>query len=457
MCVCVSNYVDERRETWDYSLNARRVYSHSWNTQSLTQNTVWRTCITPRIFPYLPPSPPGTSLTVGTDDACASLHGDGNDTERAVAASLGKIAVSLGLAPHDIIDRGSKTGKATTVPFGCDVEGHIDDDGFVRVLDTARVFPPEHPEEVPHLPGVATGVSIYWRLLRPEFVRSYTLLHGGGGLSSDTCSGFSRGAKDAAGHEHNLRNATKFLVERSIAKAAHHIYKLSRKELQDGKIVTDVLHRAGVNARHLGKVWYEIKGGTKCTMKLRARNHHVSKHITPHEAGRLEACLANPGPTSDGHPRQRRTFACPDRHTKARFAVGQEMIGRTVKNLLRRALRDMLLMGGSTYELRRVVAETFSRVMWAVPGSEAFWHDVQDGVRHRFGPLAFAEKDEAGNLTRMTMMEHVVRFIPLLLLTFVLHIAYFTSRHLFSTRCIACCIFLFSARTPHTARTHTAM
>jgi len=48
-------------------------------------------------------------------------------------------------------------------------EGHIGSDQRKYLLDLARGFPPEHPEEVKHLPPHPRNTL--FRLLRPEFLQ----------------------------------------------------------------------------------------------------------------------------------------------------------------------------------------------------------------------------------------------------------------------------------------------
>ena len=106
----------------------------------------------------------------------------------------------------------SKGAKPVSIHHAVDVEGHKGSDGkyctprspsmpllspqacltrFVwhlrlDVVDTARVFPPEHPYETNHLRAVGEGRSIFFRLLRSDFVRRWPKP-----LSSDAMSLFS--------------------------------------------------------------------------------------------------------------------------------------------------------------------------------------------------------------------------------------------------------------------------
>jgi hypothetical protein len=82
------------------------------------------------------------SLKVGSDDMCKTLpHGNGDDTERAVNKDMSAVARHIGLAVHGIGHW--STLHEVRLGFGATVKAHIDKHGIGRVLDTARVFPPE--------------------------------------------------------------------------------------------------------------------------------------------------------------------------------------------------------------------------------------------------------------------------------------------------------------------------
>ena len=78
---------------------------------------------------------------------------------------------------------------------------------FADVLDTARVFPAEHPGATPHLPR--NGASVYYRLLRPDFVHGWRKP-----LNPDALSGFSLHDPAVLEHRTEVREATVALVER---------------------------------------------------------------------------------------------------------------------------------------------------------------------------------------------------------------------------------------------------
>lgn len=73
----------------------------------------------------------------------------------------------------------------------------------------ARAFPPEHPEETPHLP--ARGSTIFYRLLRPELLQRRRAA-GHPALSSDALSRFGGDSAAALQLNEHVRQATRFLV-----------------------------------------------------------------------------------------------------------------------------------------------------------------------------------------------------------------------------------------------------
>jgi hypothetical protein len=70
-----------------------------------------------------------------------------------------------------------------------------------------RSFPPEIPGETPHLTAAPKEQSIFWRLLRPEFVRNYPIA-----LNPDAGCLASQGAKDCDQHYEDLCLATRSVI-----------------------------------------------------------------------------------------------------------------------------------------------------------------------------------------------------------------------------------------------------
>lgn len=121
----------------------------------------------------------------------------------------------------------------------CDIEGHIGNDGRSYVVDLHRLLPPEAPTR-------KNSTEFLYRLLRPEFVRSYPKP-----LSSDAFSKFE--TIDAAEHNEELRSATDLLRTRHIPKLGRYLDSLEGLNA-DNLRLPELLHRRGINLRHLGLV-----------------------------------------------------------------------------------------------------------------------------------------------------------------------------------------------------------
>jgi hypothetical protein len=178
-------------------------------------------------------------------------------------------------------------------------------------------------------------LSIYWRLARPELLRKWKASEKGKGnpVSSDAFSRFAQGSEGEGAHNKNVTAMTKYMLNTCVKAAA------AALDGSDAEPVAVILHREGVNVRHLDKLLATIKG--ECRLK-----------------------------TAD-----------------AQMRVAKEMLGRTSKNLLRRAMRDTITRGGTISQLTEVVFQTFNRLTRASDEDAVgvYWDSVRDGARGRFG------------------------------------------------------------------------
>lgn len=76
------------------------------------------------------------TIVYGSNDAAATVHNDDIEAERCMQ----QCSFILNLAPHQV-----KNGNGKLMSSAVDVEVHRGDDGFLYILDTARVFPPVAP------------------------------------------------------------------------------------------------------------------------------------------------------------------------------------------------------------------------------------------------------------------------------------------------------------------------
>lgn len=123
----------------------------------------------------------------------------------------------------------------------CDIEGHIGVDGRSYVIDLHRLLPPEAPSR-------KGSTEFLYRLLRPEFVRSYPKP-----LSSDAFSKFE--SIDVEEHNQDIRAATELLKTRHIPQLGRYLDSLEASDQNTSNLrLSELLHRRGINLRHLGLV-----------------------------------------------------------------------------------------------------------------------------------------------------------------------------------------------------------
>ena len=310
------------------------------------------------------------TLKVGSNDACRTLpHGTADAVEQSLNKRMNQVARQMGLAVHEI----RRGGRVVQLGFGADVEGHMDRHGVARIVDTARVFPPEYPQGAAHLPRAPRDLSIFWRLLRPELVamvavkESLLLLkdgHAEPGLSADGFSAFSNGAEDAYVHMRRIVAATRILMDVQVPKAAAVLAARPLHRWWDGAGLTVIFHRLGINMRHCGAVWGCL--GERCE-ELRQRCSELGADRAKNEEA-LE-----------------RTKSELNAYGAARRAVVQELFVRSAKNLLRGDLRRAMKMGAGVHAIEEVASETFTCLASGGAGAEAHLKAVWQGVEERFG------------------------------------------------------------------------
>lgn len=189
-----------------------------------------------------------TTLCYGSGDGGMDVHDDIPEFN----AMMGKLGNILNLKPHSA----GAGGKVIIGP--CDIEGHRGRDNQFYLLDFARLFPPECP------PPISRRKNEYlYCLLRPELVKKYDMP-----LSSDAFTLF--GKRDADVHNKEVKMATDWLHNTLIPKFAgildfqedpddypkhpnHYKLKITEEKL------AEILHREGINIRHLGKIRAKVQ------------------------------------------------------------------------------------------------------------------------------------------------------------------------------------------------------
>eukprot|EP01091_Cochliopodium_minus_P008088 TRINITY_DN1798_c0_g1_i1.p1 TRINITY_DN1798_c0_g1~~TRINITY_DN1798_c0_g1_i1.p1 ORF type:complete len:1165 (-),score=271.99 TRINITY_DN1798_c0_g1_i1:41-3277(-) len=123
-----------------------------------------------------------------------------------------------------------------------DIEGHIGTDERFYLIDLARLFPPETPKKVsPH--------TIWFQLLRPEFVRTLEIP-----LCSDTFSGWDKNDPRKKNHIKDVKTAVQHLHQHVIPEFAEKLDSIISNDSNSDLRISEMLHREGINCRHLGYV-----------------------------------------------------------------------------------------------------------------------------------------------------------------------------------------------------------
>jgi len=288
----------------------------------------------------------GGKLIYGSKDTGTTIH---HDDER-FNQCMKEIAEDLHLAGHEVRD-----GKGVRHHIYCagDVEGHIGSDGRYYLIDLARAFPPESFYETRHLRR--NRQAVFFRMLRPEFLQWLKKNHRPNKpkeqlppLSCDALTNWGQGGKDAKEHNNRVREATSILVSKVIPEFANIFEQKTPRQLRDIQ-VSEELHRHGINVRHMGLVRFLINGEDE---------------------------------SSDA----------------ARRALLVSMVGRTLKNLLRREMRvehdAHKKAQPSDHDSRAMVVEFLNLVTYANPeddNTKDFWEEtVPFGLMKRFGQMALS-------------------------------------------------------------------
>ena len=182
------------------------------------------------------------TIVYGSADAGKTVH---NHDEK-IANVMQDFGHDLNLREHMVFN--------TPIMGPGDLEVHRGSDGFHYMIDFARTFPPEAPGEGAH------PQSIFYRLLRPELVRSFPKP-----LSSDAFSGWQSGDSLSDEMNEDVEEATRKLFESIIPSyphtsfLTHDFQSLFRSEICN---ISDV-HRRGINLRHLGLLRAEMYKSTE--------------------------------------------------------------------------------------------------------------------------------------------------------------------------------------------------
>jgi tetratricopeptide (TPR) repeat protein len=188
------------------------------------------------------------TLVYGSADGAKHVYNT-CETMETIMAQIGKL---LNLREHVV--------QGVSIYGPADLEGHKGEDGRFYIADVPRLFPPAYiPKRQPKTHG-----SIWFRLLRPEFMVTYP-----SPLSSDAFS--TMGLADGDALNKDVAAATLYLEQICIPKFAFELEEYYNKEFNSNNntlLVTDnvyktfniknKLHEYGINCRYLFLVWCHL-------------------------------------------------------------------------------------------------------------------------------------------------------------------------------------------------------
>lgn len=364
-----------------------------------------------------------------------------------VAQNLLRMAASrLNLAEHHCKGLRDITSSSTFASADLEVFKTDQDDFCAR--NFVRAFPAEVPTETPHLPETPRGHSIFWRQLRPEYVREYEL-----SLSPDACFGIVYGTKDAEQHYAAAETATRHLVQETIPKFLHSLLRRERRfplDSTEGMLGVDLsveMHAAGINMRHLGlmrgMLWRPLPGmfhlhyhnqSFKTSEDLRQELSNGDKvridgAIYEVQETKRNKITSYKIPLSElylGESRNGRTgmvgrvsdsFVAESEDM--RLLLLAEMVARTMKALFRLQLRkyNQEFRCSSRNFCIVVVCEYLNLLTGASASVDQFYREALfDSVRERFGTLAIQPHEHRNffNITRPLVRYMVGRFTAML-------------------------------------------
>lgn len=127
-----------------------------------------------------------------------------------------QVSKKLNLSRHNI--KCFRDVNSRSIWGSADLRGFRAEDGTFLLLNFWRVMPPEHPHVSEHLISAPRDMSMFYRFLRPEFVRRQPAP-----LSPDANLLITNGTPDCQQQLDGLRDASVTLVTRTIADFADYL------------------------------------------------------------------------------------------------------------------------------------------------------------------------------------------------------------------------------------------
>ena len=180
------------------------------------------------------------TIIYGSNNSGVTIH----KVNPQLNAIMKEAAQQLNIKEHQC---GVVKASSNSLCAPADLEGHLGADGRFYLLDFSRTMPPERPKR-----GVK--MAHLFRLLRPEFVKSYPRP-----LCSDAFSGFIKEHPGAEQLNNEVSEATDYLLRVVCPAFARDLPQLIRDARRQGIALenfrlTEAIHRLGINVRHQGVI-----------------------------------------------------------------------------------------------------------------------------------------------------------------------------------------------------------
>jgi hypothetical protein len=138
------------------------------------------------------------------------------DADKKLDTLLETVSKRLNLARHGV--KAFHDVNSRTIWTSADLRGFRGEDGTFHLLNFWRLLPPEYPGIAQHLFQAPRDMSIFYRFLRPEFVRKWEAP-----LSSDANLVLTNGTPDCLLHMDRVKEATTVLVNTTIKDFADYL------------------------------------------------------------------------------------------------------------------------------------------------------------------------------------------------------------------------------------------
>ena len=359
-----------------------------------------------------------------------------SDAGNTVISSSAQLQEKLKLASK-MLNLAQRKYKGVELYTAADVEGHLVKGKYYYLLDLARVFPPEAP-----LPKGAVddngpergSAEFLYYLLRPELLK---LMPNCPPLCSDSFSSFMGKGSEAREANNNIRLATKYLHEVAVPECAELLIEEVKEYWKiwcgdcdanlwkQGGYLKDfrlkyLVHSRGVNLRHLGRVaeaLTKIKTTTEenialNTMQTNSKNSNVNESPNNIKKRRKISDYynkvgdnSNNSNDSNNNNSNNNNNISNDKSSieknksKEIWAIEDalallwiEMASRTLKNMLKKRLRD-LATEVKTFSHEEAFSGTvveFLNLVFSVGvKSETFWdEELQSKMKSKYGARA---------------------------------------------------------------------